>query len=245
MNLYNEIFKRKSTHSFRNMKSMDEGKIDEIRFFICNIEPLYKDIHTDIRIVRSDMVNKGRGAEYAILFYSEPKDNYLMNIGYIGEIIDLYLTSLNLASLWCGMSKPLIETPDGMEYVIMILFGESLNDVSRKDMYKATRKNLNDIWKGDEMEFSDIIRFAPSACNLQPWMIENDGHELKVYRDTNPLVRGIIPKDRVIHYNQIDIGIMLVFIEICLKEYGYEYDRMLYHDDGKNKTLISSYKYDK
>ena len=30
------------------------------------------------------------------LLYSEKKDNYLQNIGYLGEQLDLYLTSLNI-----------------------------------------------------------------------------------------------------------------------------------------------------
>lgn len=35
-----------------------------------------------------------------LLFYSESKEGYLQNIGYLGEQIDLYLTSKNIGALW-------------------------------------------------------------------------------------------------------------------------------------------------
>ena len=34
---------------------------------------------------------KKRGQEYCILFYSEKKENYLQNIGYLGEQLDFIL----------------------------------------------------------------------------------------------------------------------------------------------------------
>ena len=43
--------------------------------------------------------------EKVILLYSEEKENYLMNIGYLGEQLDLYLASLNIGSLWFGLNK--------------------------------------------------------------------------------------------------------------------------------------------
>ena len=39
------------------------------------------------------------------LLYSEKKDNYLQNIGYIGEQLDLYLVSKNIGTLWFGIGK--------------------------------------------------------------------------------------------------------------------------------------------
>ena len=53
-----------------------------------------------------------------------------------------------------------------------------------------------------------------------------------------------MPKDKVIYYNQIDIGIFLCFLELCLEKNNIEYNRDVYveenHDNEKN--LIARYK---
>ena len=99
--LYEMIYKRKSFHLFRNVgdEKLTENDLQEIRTTYEKIEPLYSDIKTDIRIVSSDEKVLGRGAEYAIEIYSEKKDNYLMNVGYICEMLDLYLVSKNIGTL--------------------------------------------------------------------------------------------------------------------------------------------------
>lgn len=54
---------------------------------------------------------------------------------------------------------------------------------------------------------SDIVRFAPSACNTQPWIVENEENTLYVYRYKKPGKRGIMPADMVSFYNQAEIKI--------------------------------------
>ena len=45
----------------------------------------------------------------------------------------------------------------------------------RKDMFKSKRKPFEEIWKGEQIQgVSDIVRFAPSACNSQPWYVERE-----------------------------------------------------------------------
>ena len=80
----------------------------------------------------------------------------------------------------------------------------------RKDMYKSKRKELSEIWSGNYyLDIASLVRFAPSACNTQPWKVESFEKELKIYRYRKEGKRGIMPKDKVIYYNQIDIGIFL------------------------------------
>ena len=39
----------------------------------------------------------------------------------------------------------------------------------RKDMFKSKRKALDEIWMGESIiGVSNLVRFAPSACNTQP-----------------------------------------------------------------------------
>lgn len=96
------------------------------------------------------------------------------------------------------------------------------------------------------MGVAEIARFAPSACNTQPWMVENIGKDLMVYRFKQPGKRGIMPVDKVLYYNKIDIGIFLFILECCLKHEGYAYRRILFADtadDSVLQTLIAKYTY--
>ena len=56
-------------------------------------------------------------------------------------------------------------------------------------------------------------------------------------------IRGIMPKDRVIYYNQIDIGIFLCFVELCLEHNNIDYKRELFVEDDHDKeyNLTASY----
>lgn len=122
MNLYNMIYKRKSFHLFRNTgdEKITTNELASIKkqFFI--FEPLDKSIKVDIKILKGEETNCKREEEYCILLYSETKDNYLQNIGYIGEQLDLYLTALNIGTLWFGMGKTNEQKYNDLDFVIMM-----------------------------------------------------------------------------------------------------------------------------
>ena len=248
MNLYKEIFKRRSFHLFRDGLKLSDDDLKKLDDFIGSVRPLYPDIRTRITIVPEEKTSCKRGGECCILFYSEKKDDYLRNIGYIGEQIDLYLASENIGALWFGIGKPEEKEPDGLDYVIMIAIARMPEEKFRKDMFKAKRKPLEEIWSGETLGIAEIVRFTPSACNTQPWMVENDGKDLSVYRYKKKGKRGIMPVNAVMYYNQIDIGIFLYILETCLEHEGYTFDRTLYPDAGdedREKTLAAVYRYKK
>lgn len=241
--LYDMIFKRKSFHLFRNIgkEHITNDELKNIEEYFLKLKPLVDDIKVKIKIVKEGATCR-RGQEYCILFYSEKKENYLQNIGYLGEQLDLYLVSKNIGTLWFGIGKVDEKQYDGLDYVIMIAIAKvDSAEKFRKDMYKSKRKELQEIWNGENyLNIANIVRFAPSACNTQPWIVESSEKELKVYRYRKQGKRGIMPKDKVIYYNQIDIGIFLCFLELCLKKNNIDYNRNLYieenHEEEKNLT---------
>ena len=85
MNLYDMIYKRKSFHLFRNTgdEKIITNELESIKKQFFLFEPLDKSIKVDIKILKGEETNCKREEEYCILFYSEKKDNYLQNIGYI------------------------------------------------------------------------------------------------------------------------------------------------------------------
>ena len=244
--LYEMIFKRKSFHLFRNIgkEHITEEELKDIEEYFYTLKPLIDDIKVKIKIVK-DSTTCRRGQEYCILFYSENKENYLQNIGYLGEQLDLYLVSKNIGTLWFGIGKVEEKVLDGLDYVIMIAIAKvDSDDKFRKDMFKSKRKEVKEIWNGDYyLDIANIVRFAPSACNTQPWRVEAKEKSLKVYRYRKEGKRGIMPKNMVMYYNQIDMGIFLCFLELCLEKNGIEYERKIYEEENHEaeNNLLAEY----
>ena len=246
-NLYSMIFKRKSFHLFRNIGDLhiSDDELDDIEKYFKKIKHLVDNIEVKIKVVK-DSTTCHRGQEYCILFYSEKKDNYLQNIGYIGEQLDLYLVSKNIGTLWFGIGKVKEKKLDGLDFVIMMAISKvDMPDKFRKDMFKSKRKEISEIWKGTNyLDIADIVRFAPSACNSQPWIVKTSKNELQVFRYKKPGKRGIMPKNMITYYNQIDIGIFLCFLELCFNHKRIKYERELYVEEDHNleMNLTASYK---
>lgn len=134
---------------------------------------------------------------------------------------------------------------NNLDYVIMLSIAKMPAEQFRKDMFKAKRKPLDEIWIGETMNVAEIVRFSPSACNTQPWLVQNTSEELLIYRFKEPGKRGIMPTDKVSYYNKIDMGIFLYMLETCLDHENISFERTLLadaSDDNIEKTLIVRYK---
>lgn len=240
--LYSTIFKRKSFHLFRGIgnESISADEAKEIKHIYHTLTPLRPEIKTAIRIVPAAETSCRRGEQLCILLYSEKKDGYLQNIGYLGEQLDLYLVSQNIGTLWFGIGKADEPSYEGLDFVIMIAASKIDEEKKfRKDMFKSKRKPIEEIWLGEPIDgVSDIVRFAPSACNTQPWIVEHTDGALHVYRYKKQGKRGIMPADKVSYYNQIDLGIFLCFLDLCLQHEAIPYEAELYADNGSEEEKI-------
>jgi len=231
---FSTIFKRKSFHLFMNCgyEVLSQDEIDGISELFERAERLYPDIRMAIRIVPTTEVTLKRGAEYCILIYSEKKPNYLMNVGYVGEQLDLYLQKNNIASLWYGLGKPDKEIFDGLDYVIMFAIRKVSDETKyRKNIEKTTRKSIGEIWKGDMLGIAETARYAPSACNSQPWVVENIDGVVTVTRYKKQAKIGLLTPKAAFYFNRIDIGIFLCVLEICFAEKNISFKRELYVDE--------------
>lgn len=243
INLYNQIFRRKSFHKFTNTTPFNQNDLDIINDAVKRIIPLDKRIKIQIKLVKENETSCKLGAEYCILFYSEKKDFYLENIGYVGEQIDLYLTANNIGTLWCGLGKTKTSSLDGLNYVIMMCVAKVSENDFRTNLTSFKRKALKETWKGDLLPFSNTVILSPSAVNSQPWFVENINNTLFIYRNLKAAKFGIIPLKIMHYYNQIDLGIYLYLTETCLDYYNFKYERILEKKLNKNKILIAKYKY--
>ena len=248
MSDYEMIFKRKSFHIFHNIEPLTEDDLKEVQKIIDSVTPLDDTIRVKMKLVPSAQTQNRSKPEYCIEFFSEVKGEYLRNIGYIGEQIDLRLAERNIGGLWLGLGRPDVEAEDGLAYVIMIGIGKLTEDRFRTDMFKAKRKPLEEGWQGDTLGVGEIVRFTPSACNGQPWISVNDGNQISVYRYKKPGRTGMIPLELTRYYNRIDIGIYLYMLEVCLQHEGYNYTRRMVDEivpdqvpEGEEQVLVAEY----
>ena len=244
--LLSAVYRRKSVRNYSGQLTNDE--LTQIKDYLQQLKPLCPDIKVDFEIVPCKDTNCKFNGEYCLIVYSEEANLWLANIGYMLEQWDLYLATLNVGVCWYGMGKVAETERNGLKYGIMLCFGKCGKEDFRKEVSEFKRKDTDDFWSigdsdNDGLVFGkvgQIVRLAPSACNSQPWEVEQDGNRLRVYRvkGNTPVLSGILFK----HWNKVDIGIFLSFLEIALESEGYAFTRELHNDtDSKKRVLTATY----
>jgi hypothetical protein len=96
--LYSIIFKRKSIRSF-DLTSIDNDTLTDISNYLRSLKSIYNDIKIELKIISPDMVKRRmmKKALHYIAVFSESKDGYLTNVGFMLQQIDLFLQQVVLA----------------------------------------------------------------------------------------------------------------------------------------------------
>ena len=222
--LYDAIFRRKSVRRY-DMTPLSQDKLNKLWAFIGTINRLDETIKTDFTILTEEKIRglfslKFMLAPHYICIYSEKKEGYLMNAGFIMQQIDLFLSSNNIGSCWLGMAKPGSDpelTKDGLSYVIMLAFGNSPEPIHRSGTAQFKRKNLNEISSiNNAAELLEPVRLAPSAGNTQCWFFSGNTTELIVSRKKQSLIKTQLYG----RMNIIDIGIALCHLWLAAEIQG-------------------------
>jgi len=173
-------------------------------------------------------------APHYICLYSEKKGNYLMNAGFLLQQIDLYLSDNNLGSCWLGMAKPSKEVPvlmNGLEFVIMLAFGNTTEPIHRANSSEFKRKDLSKISSvAGADELLEPVRLAPSASNTQTWFFSGDLDVITVSRKKLNLLKAPLYGKM----NQIDIGIALFHLWLSLDHQGKVVSYLFEKDTAPN-----------
>lgn len=217
MNQKETIFKRQSCRTY-SQTQLDEETIEEIINFIKQTKPLNKNIKWDYDLVTNNEVKSllRWDAPHYLLLFSEEKENYKENIGFIFQQLDLYLQSRNIGSCWLGMVSPNSNYKNKnreLKFIITISFGKPATTTHRK-IEEFNRKTLEEITDTPDEKLKPA-QYAPSATNSQPWYFthNNDG-TYNIYRKNF----GFIKKRTIGKWNPIDIGITLAHLYITNKE---------------------------
>lgn len=216
MNLEDTIYKRQSIRSYVN-EPLDDQTLDEIRDFIDNAKALNPNIKWSYEILSTENISTMMRwkAPHYIAIYTEEKENYLQNVGFIFQQADLYLQSRGIGTCWIGMASPKgYKNPDeSQKFIIVISFGKSPENIYR-DLNQFKRKGLGEISdKTDEKLIP--AQMAPSATNAQPWyFVHNDDGTYDLYRKD----RGMLRNKFLGKWSKIDTGIALAHLYVSNRD---------------------------
>lgn len=219
--LYEAIFRRRSVRKY-DMTPLSATTLAEVQEFARQAKPLdervkYKLTYLGATDVRNLLPIK---APHYLCLYSEQQDGYLLNAGFVLQQVDLYLSAQGLGSCWLGMAKPSKQVPqqeDGLEFVIMLAFGQSSEPVHRDSPADFKRHGLSAITSiAGADELLEPVRLAPSASNTQAWFFSGTVDDIVVSRrKLNVIQSSLYGK-----MNQIDIGIALCHLHLSCCHQG-------------------------
>lgn len=223
--LFETIFKRKSIRKY-DMNSLSENELAEIVSHMKELKHMDDNIKIEMKLLTEKDV-KGLlfaiKAPHYLVLYSEVKEGYLSNAGFVLQQFDLFLSARGLGACWLGMTKPVkeFESKPGMEFVIVLAFGSATEALHRSDVSEFKRKGLKeitDITNYDEL--LEPVRLAPSATNSQPWYFTGGNGQINAYCiKLNPIKAFLYEK-----MNQIDMGIAICHLWIAANHLGKRVD---------------------
>ena len=213
MNLEEVIYKRQSIRSYKKTPLNDE-ETNNLKTFIEKAKVLNPNISWNYDIVSKEYIKTvlpWKSPQYLLLF-SEEKENYKENIGFIFQQVDLFLQSKGIGTCWLGMVSPNTKYPKkdkNQKFIIAISIGKPENELYRKPE-EFKRKKLEEITDSEDSKLKPI-QYAPSATNSQPWYItHNTDGTYNIYRQK----LGLIKRNIVGRWNPLDIGIALAHMYV-------------------------------
>ena len=219
---YELLKKRKSIREFSSEK-ISEQNIKLINDFCLNVKPLFENIAIEFKLVKRELTNCPRG-EYCLVLYSETKEGYLYNAGYILEQLDIYILSLNIGVCYYGFGKSDEKSESNLSLVTMLNIGMPGEKLTRDDVKEFNRQAVEKNWSGETIPgVSNIAALAPSAVNTQPWNISYSNKTIVVKQKKKLLTQ--LAKKLGEYLSLVDLGIYLYFLEVCLSKNNYSYTR--------------------
>ena len=100
------IYQRRSVRKYEK-SALSAEVLASVEAAIPDLCPLYPDIKTELAILDRASVRTMMPwmPPHAVAIYSEVKEGYLENAGFILEQLDLYIQSLGLGSCWVGLGR--------------------------------------------------------------------------------------------------------------------------------------------
>jgi uncharacterized protein YfkK (UPF0435 family) len=214
-----------------------------MKSFILEIKPLYPDIKTEIKILTpNDGISVSMSkASYHVAIYSEEKEGYQENAGFILQQLDLWLSANGLGSCWRGgpQLKSAILKLSSLKYVILLSIGYPAEPLYRTSLNEFERKHTEEIWHVNGLdELAEPVRLAPSGMNHQPWLFEGLGNDqIQVFCKK----RKILSNKILYSMDRIGIGIAICHLWLACEMINKKMEiieKVVSKNDWKDLTSI-------
>lgn len=213
--LYEAIFKRKSVRGYAP-DPLEPNILDGIKSFMTTLTPTFPGIRTELKIMNDADVQGifKVSAPHVLSIFSEAKEGYLTNAGFMLQQMDLFFSVNGIGSCWQGGPK-LVGKAKGasdIEYVISLSFGNPSENPHRKNRSEFKRKEPVEITNINGREnLLEAARLAPSAANNQPWYFTAGDDTVQVHKAKSLVL------DRM---NSISVGIALCHLWLAISHAG-------------------------
>lgn len=240
-NLYETIFKRRSIRNY-DLSTLDKTTMDGILDCLNDLKPLYDNIKVELKILKTDEVNRRmmKKAPYYLAIFSEKKDGYLENVGFMLQQFDLFLSANDIGCCWQGIPKPKKDVLDStnLEYIILLAFGKPKETLHRQNISEFKRKSLDKITDiQDVEELLEPVRIAPSSTNRQPWFFGGNKNLIHAYCAKPNFLKAVFVRK----FNHIDMGIALYHLSLSAKHLGLELE--IIKDLDAQRRVPQGYEY--
>ena len=239
--LYNAIFKRKSIREY-DPSPIDQDRLEEISKILNSLKPIISGIKTEFKIISPNQVTRkfNINAPHYIAAFSETKENYKVNIGFMLQQMDLYFSATGLGSCWLGIPQPTKEVTEStsLEFVILMSFGNPKEILHRTSKSEFQRKPLSDITNIEGAnEILEPALLAPSAVNLQNWYFSGDKNTIQAYSTKPNFLRKVVGGS----YYPVNMGIALSHLQLAAEHFGW--NSRFSFDKSKNKSPPKNLEY--
>jgi nitroreductase len=248
-NLYEAIFKRKSIRNY-DPAPIDQNLLKQISDNLNSLKPMLTEIKTEFKIISPNQVTRKlkNNAPYYIAAFSETKDSYKINIGYMLQQMDLYFSAIGLGSCWLGIPQPTKEVTESsnLQFMIMMSFGNSKETLYRTSVAEFKRQSLSDITDIENAdELLEPVRLAPSAVNLQNWYFTGNKNSIHAYSAKSSFLRTIVGGS----YYPVNMGIALCHLQLAAEHYSgkskFVFDRSKDKSPPKNLEYVATLEIEK
>jgi len=217
--LYPMIFRRKSIRTY-DMAPLNEKVLQKVSDSLSTLHPMCEDIKTEFTIISHNQVRRAmKKAPYYIAVFSEKKAQYLTNIGFMLQQMDLFFSANKIGSCWKGIPQPIkkVKENSNLEFVILMAFGNTKETLYRMNVSEFNRKPLSKIININGMkELLDAARLAPSSTNCQAWYFTGNETTIHAYVGKPGILRRLFATTLL----QIDVGIALCHLKIVVERFG-------------------------
>ena len=239
--IYKAIFKRKSIRKY-DLSPLDKDILHVISAYINDLNPLYKDIKIDIKIISTNDVNRRmmKKAPHYLAVFSEKKEGYLTNVGFMLQQMDLIFSAMGIGSCWQGIPIPTKEVLNSsdLKFIILMAFGKPSEPLYRENTSEFKRNPLEKITSIKDMdELLEPVRLAPSATNSQPWFFKGKNNIIKAYSVKPNFLKAIV----VNKYIPIDMGIALYHLNVSAEH--FDKSTKIFFDEMEMKNSPKGYNY--